>query len=141
MADTELRCNQSMKVRSVLLSTIVVVATTTVVAATASDAISTSQPPSVREGSRLTDTTLGTGTQIDTIDMLSSSLGFGVASPSNEGRGWFYLVKTTDLGNSWTVQHVLPLPSYVGQIPGTDISDQIAPPSVVTNSGPFWTDV
>jgi photosystem II stability/assembly factor-like uncharacterized protein len=143
-----------MNVRSVLLSTIVVVATTTVVAATASDAISSSQPPSVREGSRLTDTTLGTGTQLDTVDMLSSSLGFGVASPSNEGRGWFYLVKTTDLGNSWTVQHVLPLPSYVGMY-GFNADPEIhfvnakvgytsvqnGPLFVTTDGGAIWSEM
>ena len=68
----------------------------------------------VQLGARLTDTTLGTGTQIETVDMLSSSLGFAVAAPANAGRGRFYLVRTTDLGNSWTVRGVLPLPSFVG---------------------------
>jgi hypothetical protein len=113
-----------MKIHSILLSIIIVVAATTVAATTRSDAVSTPQPPSVREGIRLTDTTLGAGTQIDTVDMLNASLGFGVASPFNKGRGWFYLLKTTNLGNSWTVQHVLPLPSYVG-IYGTDVDPEI----------------
>jgi hypothetical protein len=58
---------------------------------------------------------LGTSTQIDTIDMLSPSLGFGVALPVNKHRDWYYLVKTTDLGDSWTVRGVMPMPSFVGE--------------------------
>ncbi|MGC2484995.1 MAG: hypothetical protein WA359_01960 [Acidimicrobiales bacterium] len=113
-----------MKFRAVLFSAIMVVATTSVIAATGRSAGSISRPPSLLEGTPLTDTTLGTGTQIDTIDMVSSSVGFGVASPSNTGRGWFYLVKSTNLGNSWTVQHVLPLPSFVG-LYGVNLDPQI----------------
>ncbi len=80
--------------------------------------------PYDRFGTALTDTTLGTGTQIDTIDMLSSSLGFAVASPSNKGRGWFYLVQTTNLGDSWKVHGILPAPSYVGSY-GFGVSPEI----------------
>lgn len=143
-----------MKIRPALLSTIVLVASTTGVAATGSDAVSTSHPPSLRQGTRLTDTDLGIGTQIDTVDMLSSTLGFGVASPSNKGRGWFYLVKTTNLGNSWTIQHVLPLPSYVGMY-GTGVDPEIhfvnsrvgytsiqnGPLYVTVNGGASWSEM
>jgi photosystem II stability/assembly factor-like uncharacterized protein len=78
----------------------------------------------VRVGAVLTDTTFGTGTQIDTIDMLSESVGYAVASPSNNGRGWFYLVKTENLGDSWKVKRVLPLPSFVGMY-GANLNPEI----------------
>ncbi len=86
---------------------------------------STSSPPYVRFGTTLTDTTLGTGTEIDTVDMLSSSLGYGVASPSNAHRGWFYLVLTRDEGHSWHVRAALPLPSFVGTY-GVDAEPKIS---------------
>jgi photosystem II stability/assembly factor-like uncharacterized protein len=104
-----------MKYRLILISTLAFVsASVASIAATGSAGVSHSQNLSVRAGAVLTDTTFGTGTQIDTIDMLSDSVGYAVASPSNTGRGWFYLVKTTNIGNSWNVEHVLPLASFVG---------------------------
>lgn len=104
-----------MKYRPILLSTLAIVtASVALIGQTGSAAVSHSQTPSVPTGAVLTDTTLGPGTQIDTIDMLSDSVGYAVASPSNNGRGWFYLVKTTNIGNSWKVEHVLPLGSFVG---------------------------
>ena len=104
-----------MKYRTFLVSTLAAVtASVSLIAQTGSAEVPHSKSPSVRAGAVLTNTTLGTGTQIDTIDMLSDSVGYAVASPSSKGRGWFYLVKTTNIGNSWTVEHVLPLGSFVG---------------------------
>jgi hypothetical protein len=70
--------------------------------------------PYVRPGTSLTDTTLGLATTFGDVDMQSDSLGFAVAGPANTGRGWFYLIRTTNLGDSWRVVAPLPLPSYVG---------------------------
>lgn len=70
--------------------------------------------PYVRAGTRLTDTTLGAATTFGDVDMLNNSLGYAVAAPVNQGRGWFYLIRTTDLGNRWSVRAALPVPSFVG---------------------------
>lgn len=69
----------------------------------------TSRASSVQRGTRITDTTLGAGTQVVFVDMLSSALGYGVADISIAGRGWSYLVLTTDVGNTWTVRGALPI--------------------------------
>lgn len=68
----------------------------------------TTQTPRVLLGVTLTDTTLGTGTQLDFVDMVSTSLGYGVAALASGGRGTAYLVKTTDVGSTWTTQSALP---------------------------------
>jgi hypothetical protein len=70
--------------------------------------------PYVRAGTRLTDTTLGAATTFGDVDMLNSSLGYAVAAPVNHGRGWFYLIRTTDLGDRWNVRAALPVHSFVG---------------------------
>jgi len=70
--------------------------------------------PYVRPGTHLTNTTLGLATTFGDVDMRSASLGFAVAGPVNKGRGWFYLIRTSNLGNSWRVVAPLPVPSYVG---------------------------
>lgn len=70
--------------------------------------------PYVRAGTELTDTTLGLATTYGDVDMRSASLGFAIAGPVNKGRGWFYLIRTSNLGNSWRVVAPLPVPSYVG---------------------------
>ena len=75
---------------------------------------STRQAPYVQPGTALTDTTLGIGTVIGGVDMLSISLGFAIAAPINKGRGWFYLVETNNLGKSWSVRAPLPTRSFVG---------------------------
>jgi photosystem II stability/assembly factor-like uncharacterized protein len=74
----------------------------------------TSNVAHVTRGTPLTDTTLGAGTQIGVIDMLSSALGYAVASASASGKGKarFYLVRTTNVGNSWTVLGVLPFAAF-----------------------------
>jgi hypothetical protein len=72
------------------------------------------EAPELRAGTALTDTTLGPGTVVGDVDMYSRSLGYAVAAPIFKGRGWFYLVKTLNLGASWTVQAPLPTPSFKG---------------------------
>lgn len=70
----------------------------------------------------LTNISLGTGTQIDAIDFVSPSLGYGIASNSYEGRSKhasepFYLVSTTDQGTRWRLGPEVPLPPTKGAGP------------------------
>ena len=65
-------------------------------------------PPRVSaasRGARLTSTSLGGFTHIDQIDALSPRLSYAIAT-GYLGRGHYayYLVRTTDLGATWTVQ-------------------------------------
>ena len=53
----------------------------------------------------LTNTSLGGYTQIDQIDMLSPTMGYALAThPFGAGHFAFYLVRTTDLARTWTLQ-------------------------------------
>ncbi len=103
---------------------------------------STLQAPHVQPGTTLTDTTLGSGTVIGGVDMLSVSLGFAIAAPIDKGRGWFYLVETTNLGKSWTVRALLPTPSFVGIYGwGNEPSLDFVTPKIAYLSqydGPLW---
>lgn len=66
---------------------------------------STRQVPTIAPGTVLTNTTLGGYSQIDQIDMLSPRLGYALATGSlGHDRFAYYLVRTTNLGKSWTVQ-------------------------------------
>ena len=70
----------------------------------------------------LTNVSLGTGTQIDSVDFVSQSLGYGIASNSYEGRSKhasepFYLVSTTDQGTHWRLGPRVPLPPTMGNGP------------------------
>jgi hypothetical protein len=76
--------------------------------------VTTLRAPYVRAGTSLRDTTLGPGTVLGGVDMLSASWGYAIAAPIYNGRGWFYLVKTSNLGRSWSVQAPLPTPSFKG---------------------------
>lgn len=113
-----------------------------------------SRAPYVRTGTPLTDTTLGLATTYGDVDMRSDSLGFAIAGPVNKGRGWFYLVRTSNLGNSWRVVAPLPVPSYEGPYgwgnapsinfvsPSTGyLSLHQGPLWVTTNGGLTWTKV
>jgi len=100
------------------LVSLIVIATVTVDGVSGATNTAASLTPSVQRGTRLTDTTLGTGTQIVFVDMLSSALGYGVADISNAGRGWSYLVQTNDVGNSWTIRGVLPIRMDEVPLPG-----------------------
>lgn len=70
----------------------------------------------------LTNVSLGTGTQIDSVDFVSPSLGYGIASNSYEGSSTratepFYLVSTTDHGTRWRLGPRVPLPPTKGAGP------------------------
>ncbi len=60
----------------------------------------------------VTNTTLGGFTQVDQVDMLSPTLGYALAT-HYVGKDFYryYLIRTTDLARTWTVQ---------SQIPGID---------------------
>ena len=65
----------------------------------------THQGPTIAPGTVLTNTTLGGYSQIDQIDMLSPRLGYALATGSlGHDRYAYYLVRTTNLGKTWTVQ-------------------------------------
>jgi len=77
----------------------------------------------------LTNVSLGTGTQIDSVDFVSQFLGYGIASNSYEGSSKhvsepFYLVSTMDQGTRWRLGPRVPLPPTKGagpyQIPLVD---------------------
>jgi photosystem II stability/assembly factor-like uncharacterized protein len=72
------------------------------------------QAPYVRAGTPLNDTTLGAGTVLGGITMYSDSSGYAMAAHLWKGRGWFYLVRTTNLGDTWTVRAALPIASFIG---------------------------
>ena len=121
--------------------------------------------PTARAATRpwplLTNVSLGTGTQIDSIDFVSPSLGYGIASNSNEGSSRrttepFYLISTTDRGTRWRlgprvplrpargagpyqiplVDFVSPSTGYVGEQAGVGGDLQ-----VTTDAGAHWATV
>ena len=73
----------------------------------------------------LTNVSLGTGTQIDSVDFVSPSLGYGIASNSYEGSSKhatepFFLVRTTDQGSRWRLGPRIRFPRLRGgPIPST----------------------
>jgi len=101
--------------------------------------------PYVRPGTHLTDTTLGLATTYGDVDMRSASLGFAIAGPVNKGRGWFYLIRTSNLGNSWRVVAPLPVPSYAGPYGwGNAPSINFVSPTIGYLSlyqGPLWVTI
>jgi photosystem II stability/assembly factor-like uncharacterized protein len=100
--------------RALALSMVVVTSATVSMTGPPAAASVTLKAPYVAPGTLLTDTTLGAGTTFGDVDMLSNSLGYAVAAPVNHGRGWYYLVQTHDLGDSWSVRAALPVPPFVG---------------------------
>lgn len=109
----------------------------------------------------LTNVSLGKGTQIDSIDFVSQSLGYGIASNSYEGRSKhasepFYLVSTTDQGTRWRLGPEVPLPPTKGAGPyHMPLVDFVTPSigyvgeqegsggdlQVTTDAGAHWTKV
>jgi photosystem II stability/assembly factor-like uncharacterized protein len=107
----------------------------------------------------LTNVSLGTGTQIDSVDFVSQSLGYGIASNSYEGRSKdvsdpFYLVSTTDQGTRWRLGPEVPLPPTKGAGPyQVPLVDFVTPSvgyvgeqegsggdvQVTTDAGEHWT--
>ncbi len=70
-------------------------------------------PPFVQRGATLTSTSAGLGTMIDSVDLLSATFGYGVASNDPyHPTGWVYLVRTSNAGSSWTLQSALPYLSF-----------------------------
>ncbi|MDE3222823.1 MAG: DUF4232 domain-containing protein [Acidobacteriota bacterium] len=64
-----------------------------------------SQRRTIPAGTLLTNTSLNGFTQIDQIDMLSPRLGYALATGSlGRGHYAYYLVRTTNLGKTWTVR-------------------------------------
>jgi photosystem II stability/assembly factor-like uncharacterized protein len=105
----------------------------------------TSSPPTVARGTVLTDTTLGTETQIQQIDMVSASLAYAVASRNNYSTNWLYLVISTDGAKSWRVAGALPVAPFVGQeYLGIDLTLNFLTSSlgyVQESSGPIYVTV
>jgi photosystem II stability/assembly factor-like uncharacterized protein len=63
----------------------------------------------VPTGTLLTNTTLNGFSQVDQVDMLSASLGYALAShPLGHDRYRYFLVRTTNLGRTWTVRSEIP---------------------------------
>jgi photosystem II stability/assembly factor-like uncharacterized protein len=63
----------------------------------------------VQHGTPLTNTTFGSFSQLDQIDMLSPSLGYALASRTvGKSRYRYFLVRTTDLARTWTVVSEIP---------------------------------
>jgi photosystem II stability/assembly factor-like uncharacterized protein len=107
----------------------------------------------------LTNVSLGTGTQIDSVDFVSRFLGYGIASNSYEGSSKhvtepFYLVSTTDQGTRWRLGPRVPLPPTKGAGPyRVPLVDFVAPSigyvgeqegvggdvQVTTDAGAHWT--
>ena len=109
--------------------------------------------PFVLRGALLTDTTLGSQTVIQQIDMVSPQLGYAIASRTNYSRNWLYLVKTTNEGQSWSVVADLPLPPFQGTMdfgsatlnfltPAVGyVQNQNGPLYVTTDAGELWSKV
>jgi hypothetical protein len=108
-----IKAKRSIRRQSAVIS-LVIVTVLTLFGALNVSAATTLRAPDVRAGTTLTDTTLGPGTVVGDVDMVSASLGYAVAAPIFKGRGWFYLIRTSNLGKSWTVQAALPTPSFKG---------------------------
>ncbi len=107
----------------------------------------------------LTNVSLGKGTQIDAVDFVTQSLGYGIASNSYEGRSKhanepFYLASTTDQGTRWRLGPELPLPPTKGAGPyQVPLVDFVTPSlgyvgeqegsggdvQVTTDAGAHWT--
>ncbi len=63
----------------------------------------------IRIGAVLTNTLLGSSTQVDQVDMLSPSLGYALATRYlGKSRYRYYLVRTTDVARTWTIRSEIP---------------------------------
>lgn len=73
----------------------------------------TSKSDVVRFRVLLTNSTVGPGTQIDDIDMVSSTNGYGVAANNPfHPTGVLILIRTANGAESWTVRGPLPSSSF-----------------------------
>ena len=90
-----------------LVATLVVVLVVSVAQRSAVSGATSDRP--VPTGTLLTNTTLNGFSQVDQVDMLSASLGYALAShPLSHDRYRYYLVRTTNLGRTWTVRSEIP---------------------------------
>lgn len=105
----------------------------------------TSSAPMVARGTFLSDTTLGTETQIQQIDMVSASLAYAVASRNNYSTNWLYLVISTDGAKTWRVVGALPVAPFEGQgYPGLEVTLNFVTASVgyvQESGGPIYVTV
>ena len=92
-----------------------------VLAATSADIVpfgvadASSTQPLLKPLTTLTSTTLGLGTEIDSVDMISSTWGFAVVSNSTEGTtNRYYVAQTRDTGTSWSLTGSLPYKAFKG---------------------------
>jgi hypothetical protein len=92
---------------SLLLTMLVVLL---VVLVTQRPPVSSAAPDqTVAPGTLLTNTTFNGFSQVDQVDMLSPSLGYALAShPLGHDIYRYYLVRTTNLGKTWTVRSEIP---------------------------------
>ena len=70
---------------------------------------------SATSSSVMTSTSLGLGTEVDSVDMIDSTRGFAVVSNSIAGMtNHYYMARTSDVGNKWTIVGRLPYPPFKG---------------------------
>jgi photosystem II stability/assembly factor-like uncharacterized protein len=128
-----------------------------VLGATPGSSASAHPSPLVHRDAPLTNTSAGPGTQVDRVDMVTSTFGYGVAANNTfyPTQGVF-LVRTTDAGSSWTMQSALPYLSFhqsggeivptidfVSRLVGYLGSGQTVPGSlfVTTDGGVVWSKI
>ena len=141
-----------------LLSVVLFITTVTVApGVSVADVTNVHPSPLVHRGARLTNTSVGPGTQIDAVDMITSSFGYGVvANNAFNPTRWVYLVRTTDAGSSWSMQSALPYLSFhqsgeslvptvdfVSRRVGYALSEGTVPGALymTTNAGITWSKV
>jgi photosystem II stability/assembly factor-like uncharacterized protein len=148
-----------MRARFTLLAALTLIATVFSVGSGASAASSAvgHRSPLVHRGTPITNTTAGAGTQIDRVDMITSSFGYGVAANDTfYPTKWVYLVRTSDAGTSWRMQdalpylafhqsgeEVVPFIDFVSRMVGYVSSGDDVPGAlfVTTNGGNTWSKI
>jgi photosystem II stability/assembly factor-like uncharacterized protein len=103
------------RARTALLASLTVIASIAGLVSGASPVAGAEIHPSplVHRGTPITNMTVGVGTQIDRVDMVTSTLGYGVVTnDAYDPTQWVYLVRTTDAGSSWSMQSALPYLSF-----------------------------
>ena len=113
--------------------------------------------PLVHRGISITNMTAGAGSQIDRVDMVNPTWGYGVvANDTFYPTRWVDLVRTTNAGSSWTMQGALPYLSFhqgggelvptidfVSRLVGYVSSEGQVPGAIftTTNAGTTWSRV
>jgi hypothetical protein len=93
----------------VLIVTAAIAGMTVLTARSNAARASTTDSHVVRTGTILTNTLLGSSTQIDQVDMISPTLGYALATRYlGKSIYRYYLVRTSDLARSWTVRSEIP---------------------------------